>query len=130
MPQSLHEHDDLDPKEYALRVVNPRWLGNLEDRVRCALERVGFLIERLLTNPDDSMVSFWVQGGRPLAHLESLDAARLVLQAALTNTDCPCDNDELALWFEDGRWNGAYVPNPPEDNVDPAFYLNALPPYA
>jgi hypothetical protein len=130
MPQPLHEADDLDPKEYALRVVNPRWLGNLEDRVRCALERVGFEIERLVTNPDDSMVTFWLRRGQPLAHLENLDAARAALKAALTNVGCPCANDELVLWFEDGCWDGAYVPSPPEDNIDPMVYVNALPPYA
>lgn len=130
MPQQFHELDDLDPKEYALRVVNPRWLGNLEDRVRCALERVGFGIERLVTNPDDSMVTFWVCPARPLAHLESVDTAHATLRAALINVGCPCDNEELVLWFQDGRWDGAYAPNPPVDDVDPAIYLNTLPPCA
>jgi hypothetical protein len=61
VPQPLNELDDLDPKEYALRVVVPRWLGGFEDRVRCALGRVGFLIERLIIKPDDSMATFWVR---------------------------------------------------------------------
>lgn len=130
MPQPLNEMDDLDPKEYALRVVTPYWLGSFEDRVRCALERVGFQIERLVINPDNSMATFWLRRGQPLAHLESLDAARVALQAALTNADCPCGEQELALAVEGDRWNGAYCPPLPEDDVDPTAYLNALPPYA
>ena len=130
MPQPLHELDDLDPKEYALRVVNPYWMGGLEQRVRYALERTGFEIERLVTNPDDSMVTFSVRRGRPLPHLENLDAARAALQAALTNAGCPCGEQELALEVADDQWTGAYVPNPTEDNLNPMHYVNALlPPY-
>jgi hypothetical protein len=127
--QPLNQMDDLDPKEYALRVVNPRWLGGFEDRVRCALERAGFEIDRLDINPDESMATFWVRASQPLAHFQSVDAARAVLQAALTNADCPCGEQELALTVEGDHWNGAYCPPMPADNVDPAIYLNALPPY-
>lgn len=129
MPQPHHSLDDLDPKEYALRVVNPHWLTSFEDRVRGALEQVGFEIERLVISPDDSMATFWVRPAQPLAHLETLDAARAALQAALTNAGCPCPNDELVLWFHDGRWDGAYVPPPPDDNFNPMDYVRALPPY-
>lgn len=129
VPQPLNALDDLDPKEYAFRVVNPRWLGSFEDRVRCALERASFVIERLDINPDESMATFWMRPSQPLAHFQSLDAARAVLQASLTNADCPCGEQELALEVEGDRWNGAYCPPFPDDNVDPVVYLNALPPY-
>ncbi len=129
VPEPLHEVDDLDPKDYAFRVVNPYWMGGLEQRVRCALARTGFAITRMLTNPDESMVTFWLRPSQPLAHFQSLDAARVALQAALTNADCPCGEDELALAVEGDRWNGAYCPPLPEDNIDPMQYVNALPPY-
>ena len=42
----VNELDDLDPKEYALRVVNAWWAGGLEQRVRYALEKDGGLLGR------------------------------------------------------------------------------------
>lgn len=111
VPQPLNELDDLDPKEYAFRVVNPRWSGGFEDRVRCALERAGFVIERLVINPDDSMATFWLRPSQPLAHFQSVAAARLVLEAALTNVGCPCGELELARCLRSGSAGGQYQPD-------------------
>jgi hypothetical protein len=83
----------------------------------------------MLTNPDDSMVTFTVRRGQAMAHLENLDAARAALQAALTNAGCPCGEQELALEVAGDQWTGAYVPTLPEDNFEPMDYVNALPPY-
>ena len=130
MPEAQHPVDDLDPKAYALRVVVPVWMGSLEDRVRCALQRTGFQIDRLLPSDDCSIVSFWVRGGRPLAHLETLGAARAALKAALTNVECPCTRGELVLEFDEDCWYGAYATIPPEENINVMAYVDALPPYA
>ena len=127
MPAPHDELDDLDPKEYALRVVTPYWMSSLEQRVRYALERTGFEITRILTNPDESMVSFWMLG--PLARFGSVADAHAALRQALIAAGCPCANDKLALYYLDGQWNGAYAPPMIEDEVNPTDYLNALPPY-
>src|SRR5262245_28336331 len=120
MPHPIHEQDDLDPKEFALRVVTPA--PSFEDHVRSALERVGFEIERLIINPDDSMATCWVRRLRPLPHLENLDTARATLLAALSNAGCPCNEQELDLAEVGGQWRGAYFPILPEDILDPMRY--------
>lgn len=128
MPEPHHQLDDLDPKAYAFAVVNPYWMGSLEQRVRYALESTGFEITRMLTNPDESMVTFWLRLVQ-WAQFENVADAHAALRQALIAAGCPCTNDELVLWFQNGGWDGAYVPTPPEDNVDPMIYVNALPPY-
>lgn len=128
MPQLLNELDDLDPKSYALRVVNPYWMGGVEQRVRYALEITGFEITRMLTNPDGSMVTFWLRLGQRV-QFGSVADAHANLRQAIIAAECPCAHDELVLWCLNGEWDGAYAPTPTEDNVDPMVYVNALAPH-
>lgn len=128
MPAPHDELDDLDPVEYAFRVVNPYWMGGLEQRIRYALESTGFEITRMLTNADGSMVNFWLRLGQGVRFV-SLAEANATLRQAIIAAGCPCAHDELVLWCLNGEWDGAYSPTPTADNVNPTDYLNALPPY-
>jgi hypothetical protein len=128
VPEPHNQLDDLDPKEYAFAVVNPYWMGGLEQRVRYALESTGFEITRMLTNPDESMVTFWLRLGQRV-RFGSVTDAHAALRQNLIAAGCPCANDELVLWCLNGEWDGAYAPTPTADDVDPTDYLYALPPY-
>jgi hypothetical protein len=123
----IHDPDDIDYNRYLLEKGDPYWLGNLEARCRYALAQAGFEVIKLLVNTDDTHVAF---SARRAQHAQpvTVEEARASLRQALIGAGCRFLDGDLSLVVDDGHWEGAYAPTPPEDDFDPMDYIGQLPP--